>query len=45
MTVTPRSWAAGFTAAYLLLAGLVYFRYGTYAFDLVGVAADALPAL
>ncbi len=36
---------AGFTTAYLLLAGLVYFRYGTYAFDLVRVVTESLPAL
>ncbi|MDS0261581.1 hypothetical protein NDI56_19450 [Haloarcula sp. S1CR25-12] len=37
--------SAGFTAAYLLLSALVYFRYGSYAFDLVALVADALPAL
>lgn len=36
---------AGFATAYLLLAGLVYFRYGTYAFDVVRVAAELLPSL
>ena len=36
---------AGFTTAYLLLAGLVYFRYGRYAFDLVALVTDILPAL
>ena len=36
---------AGFTAAYLLLSGLVYLRYGSYAFDVVRVLAEWLPAL
>jgi len=36
---------AGFASAYLLLSGLVYFRYGSYAFDVVRVLADVLPAL
>lgn len=36
---------AGFTTGYLLLSGLVYFRYGRYAFDVVRVLADLLPAL
>ena len=36
---------AGFTAGYLLLSALVYFRYGTYAFDLVALVADVLPSL
>ncbi|MFC7018739.1 MULTISPECIES: hypothetical protein [Haloarcula] len=36
---------AGFTTAYVLLAALVYFRYGTYAFDLVRVLAGSLPSL
>jgi hypothetical protein len=44
-TATGIALPAGFTTAYLLLAGLVYFRYGTYAFDVVRVVADALPAL
>jgi hypothetical protein len=35
----------GFAAASLLLSGLVYFRYGSYALDLVGLVADLLPAL
>ena len=37
--------SAGFTTASLLLSGLVYFRYGSYAFDIVRVLADALPVL
>ncbi|WP_262179687.1 hypothetical protein [Haloarcula laminariae] len=36
---------AGFTTGYLLLSGLVYFRYGSYAFDVVRVLADHVPAL
>lgn len=36
---------AGFASAFVLLSGLVYFRYGGYAFDLVRLVADALPAL
>ncbi|MBX0322829.1 hypothetical protein EGH21_07270 [Halomicroarcula sp. F13] len=36
---------AGFTTAFLALSGLVYFEYGTYAFDLVRVVADLLPTL
>ena len=36
---------AGFTTAYLLLSGLVYFRYGSYAFDPVRVVVEWLPAL
>jgi len=36
---------AGFGAAYVLLAGVVYFRYGTYAFDVVRVLAGTVPAL
>jgi uncharacterized membrane protein YgcG len=36
---------AGFITAYLLLSGLVYFRYGSYAFDVVRVVAEFLPAL
>jgi len=36
---------AAFASAYLLLSGLVYFRYGHYAFDVVRVIADLLPAL
>jgi len=36
---------AGFTTGYLLLSGLVYFRYGSYAFDVVRVVAESLPAL
>ena len=36
---------AAFTTAYLLLSGLVYFRYGRYAFDVVRVVAGALPGL
>jgi hypothetical protein len=49
--VSPRAVAtgvalpAGFTTAYLLLSGLVYFRYGTYALDLVTRVAESLPAL
>ena len=35
----------GFTTAYLLLSGLVYFNYGSYALDLVGLLADILPTL
>ncbi|MDS0281988.1 hypothetical protein [Haloarcula onubensis] len=35
----------GFASASLLLSALVYFRYGTYALDLVRVVADLLPAL
>ncbi|WP_276273844.1 hypothetical protein [Haloarcula litorea] len=36
---------AGFGTAYVLLAGLVYFRYGSYAFDLVRIVAGTLPGL
>ena len=36
---------AGFASGYLLLSGLVYFRYGRYAFDVVRVLADLFPAL
>ena len=36
---------AGFTTAYVFLGALVYFRYGTYAFDLVRVLAGSLPSL
>ena len=36
---------AGFASVFVLLSGLVYFRYGGYAFDLVRLVADALPAL
>jgi hypothetical protein len=36
---------AGFATGYLLLSGLIYFRYGSYAFDVVRVLADLLPAL
>jgi len=36
---------AGFTTASLLLSGLVYFRYGSYAFDVVRVLADLFPVL
>jgi len=36
---------AAFTTAYLLLSGLVYFRYGSYAFDIVATLAEVLPAL
>ncbi|WP_254273045.1 hypothetical protein [Haloarcula marina] len=49
--ISPRTVAAGlalpagFATAFLLLSGLVYFDYGTYAFDLVRVVADVLPTL
>jgi uncharacterized membrane protein YgcG len=36
---------AAFTTTYLMLAGLVYFRYGSYALDIVRVVAEWLPAL
>lgn len=36
---------AAFTTTYLLLSGLVYFRYGRYAIDVVRVVAETLPAL
>ena len=36
---------AGVATAYVFLAALVYFRYGTYAFDLVRVLAGFLPSL
>jgi len=36
---------AGFTTAFLVLSGLVYFRYGSYGFDLVRLLAETLPSL
>lgn len=49
--VSPRAVAAGlalsaaFATAYLLLSGVVYFEYGTDAFDLVRVVTAPLPSL
>ena len=45
LVATTVALPAGFTTGYLLLSGLVYFRYGRYAFDIVRVLADFLPAL
>ncbi|MGB9952261.1 hypothetical protein ACOZ4F_07655 [Haloarcula marismortui] len=36
---------AGLTTAYLLLSGLVYFQYGSFAFDFIRVLTRHLPAV
>lgn len=49
--VSPRAVAigvalpAGLTTAFLVLSGLVYFQYGSYALDVVRVAVEYLPAV
>ncbi|WP_236044769.1 hypothetical protein [Haloarcula nitratireducens] len=49
--ISPRAVAVGlalsaaFATAYLLLSGLVYFEYGTHAFDVVRVVTAPLPSL